>query len=77
MLFRVTLLKVNTRFHAGIEVQPITPSSFFTKYNLRRSLEWAFSLCPIKKTFSLLLFIVPCNQQGNQVRIYNKRFGNY
>ena len=35
MLVRAKVLKVNTRFHAGIDVQPVTPCSFFTKNNLR------------------------------------------
>ena len=52
MLVRAKILKVNTRFHAGIDVQPVTCSSF-----------------------SPLLFMVPFNQQGNQVRICNKSFG--
>ena len=32
-------------------------------------------LCP--DNLSWLLFIVPCNQQGNQVPIYNKSFGDF
>ena len=32
-------------------------------------------LCPVN--LSWLLFIVPCNQQGNQVSIYNKSFGDF
>ena len=31
MLVRAKILKVNTRFHAGIDVQPVTPSSFSPK----------------------------------------------
>ena len=32
-------------------------------------------LCPVN--LSWLLFIVPCNQQGNRVPIYNKSFGDF
>ena len=31
MLVRAKILKVNTRFHAGIDVQPVTPCSFSPK----------------------------------------------
>ena len=70
MLVRAKILKVNTRFHAGIDVQPVTPSSFSPKiiYVSKR-------LCPIN--LSSLLFIVPCNQQGNQVHLCNKSFGDF
>ena len=32
-------------------------------------------LCPVN--LSWLLFIVLCNQKGNQVPIYNKSFGDF
>ena len=74
MLVRAKILRINTRFHAGIDVQPVTPCSFSPKIiYVSKRLEWRFPLCPIN--LSSLLFMVPCNQQGNQVRICNKSFG--
>ena len=77
MLARAKILKVNTRFHAGIDVQPVTLCSFSPKIiYVSKSLEWAIpsvSNCYL----SSLLFMVPCNQQGNQVRICNKSFGDF
>ena len=43
MLVRAKILKVNTRFHAGIDVQPVTPCSFSPKIiYVSKRLEWAF-----------------------------------
>ena len=43
MLGRAKILKVNTRFQAGIDVQPITPCSFSPKIiYVSKRLDWAF-----------------------------------
>ena len=43
MLVRAKILKVNTRFHAGIDVQPVTSCSFSLKIiYVPKRLEWAF-----------------------------------
>ena len=43
MLVGAKILKVNTRFHAGIDVQPVTPCSFSRKIiYVSKRLEWAF-----------------------------------
>ena len=42
-LVRAKILKVNTRFHAGIDVQPVTPCSFSPKIiYVSKRLDWAF-----------------------------------
>ena len=49
---------------------------FLLKKNLRiQKARVGVFLCPVN--LSWLLFIVPCNQQGNQVPIYNKNFGDF
>ena len=42
MLVRAKILKVNTRFHARIDVHPVTPCSFSPKIIYVKRLEWAF-----------------------------------
>ena len=43
VLAAAKILKVNTRFHAGIDVQPVTPCSFSPKIiYVSKRLEWAF-----------------------------------
>ena len=43
MLVRAKILKVNTLFHAGIDVQPVTPCSFSPKIiYVSKRLDWAF-----------------------------------
>ena len=43
MLVRANMLKVNTRFQAGIDVQPVTSCSFSPKIiYVSKKLEWAF-----------------------------------
>ena len=52
MLVRAKILKVNTRFHAGIDVQPVNPCSFSPKIiYVSKRLDWAFP------SVSSLLFI--------------------
>ena len=76
-LVRAKILKVNTRFHTGIDVQPVPPCSFSPKiiYVLQKA-KVGVSLC-VQFDLSSLLFTVPCNQQGNQVRICNNSFGDF
>ena len=57
ILVRAKILKVNTRFHAGFDVQPVTPRSFSPKiiYVSKR-------LCPINLS-SLFLWCPVLNRE--------------
>ena len=67
---------LNTRFHAGVDVLPVTPCNFSPEIiYLSKRLDGRFPLGPVN--LSWLIFTVPWNQQGNQVRIYNKSFGEF
>ena len=78
-LVRAKMLKVNPQFHADIDAHLAShPLQFFTKNNLRiQKATLALSLCVQIINLSSFLFMVPCNQQGNQVRICNKSFGDF
>ena len=78
MLARAKILKVNTRFHAGIDVQPVTPCSFSLKiiYASKR-LEWVFS--SVQLTFLGYFLLCPAINRETKFAftIYNKSFGDF
>ena len=50
---------------------------FLTKNNLRIQKGRVGFFLYVQLTFLDYFFIVPCKQQGYQVRIYNKSFGDF
>ena len=64
-------------FTPVVDVQPVTPCSFSPKiiYVFQKT-RVGVSLC-VQFDLSSLLFTVPCNQQGNQIRICNNSFGDF
>ena len=53
------------------------PLRFLTKNNLRIQKGRVGFFLYVQLTFLGYFFIVSCKQQGNQVRIYNKSFGDF
>ena len=66
-------------WHTGIDVQPATPCSFLVPPKIiyvSKRIELTFPSVSNKPPFISFYYIVPCNQQGSQIRICNKSFGD-
>ena len=79
MRARAKILKVNRRFHASIDVQPVTPCSFSLKIiYVSKRLEWCVFLWVQLISLGYFLLCPAINRESKfAFTIYNKRFGDF
>ena len=61
-------ISTSTRFHAGIDVRPVTPCSFCKNNLCIQKARVGVFLC-VQSTSLGYFLLCPGNQRGNQVRI--------